>query len=231
MRTRISCRAGCSSRWPHLCSSGSDGASTSARGMRCAAAGPTWTSWSRSARPWRGAFSAIVTLLGLVRAACLFRGRRGGDHAGAARKAPRSACQGGHVGGARRPAAPAAEGRACDARRYRRRRDARRSPAGDRFVVRAGESVPVDGIVRDGASTIDESMLTGESRAVAKAHGATVYAGTVNQEGMLTCDATGVGTRTLLAGSCAWSPRRKAPRRRSSAWPIASRACSSRWSS
>ena len=36
--------------------------------------------------------------------------------------------------------------------------------AGDRFVVRAGESIPVDGIVREGTSTVDESMLTGESR-------------------------------------------------------------------
>ncbi|MEO8135329.1 MAG: heavy metal translocating P-type ATPase, partial [Betaproteobacteria bacterium] len=72
--------------------------------------------------------------------------------------------------------------------------------AGDRFVVRAGESIPVDGIVRDGSSTVDESMLTGESRAVAKAVGATVYAGTLNQDGFITCVATGVGGGTLLAG-------------------------------
>ena len=49
--------------------------------------------------------------------------------------------------------------------------------AGDRFVVRAGESVPVDGVVREGTSTVDESMLTGESRAVVKDAGAEVYAG------------------------------------------------------
>ncbi len=72
--------------------------------------------------------------------------------------------------------------------------------AGDRFLVRAGESVPVDGIVRDGQSAIDESMLTGESQAVAKAPGASVFAGTLNQDGMLTCDATSVGAGTLLAG-------------------------------
>ncbi|MBK9114613.1 MAG: copper-translocating P-type ATPase [Betaproteobacteria bacterium] len=72
--------------------------------------------------------------------------------------------------------------------------------AGDRFLVRAGESVPVDGIVRDGTTAIDESMLTGESRAVAKAPGARVYAGTVNQDGLVTCEATGVGSHTLLAG-------------------------------
>jgi len=72
--------------------------------------------------------------------------------------------------------------------------------AGDVFVVRAGESVPVDGVVRDGASSADESMLTGESRAVAKSSGATVFAGTLNQEGLLSCEATGVGSSTLLAG-------------------------------
>ena len=71
---------------------------------------------------------------------------------------------------------------------------------GDRFVVRAGESVPVDGIVRDGASSVDESMLTGESRAVTKSAGAKVFAGTLNQDGLLTAEATGVGSQTLLAG-------------------------------
>jgi len=71
---------------------------------------------------------------------------------------------------------------------------------GERFVVRAGDSVPVDGIVREGTSAIDESMLTGESLPVAKAPGARVYAGTVNQEGLLSCEATGVGSTTLLAG-------------------------------
>jgi len=72
--------------------------------------------------------------------------------------------------------------------------------AGDLFVVRAGESVPVDGRVRDGTTSVDESMLTGESRAVDKRAGAKVFAGTLNQDGMLTCEATGVGSATLLAG-------------------------------
>ncbi len=71
---------------------------------------------------------------------------------------------------------------------------------GDRVVVRAGESVAVDGIVRAGRSTVDESVLTGESRAVDKNVGDSVFAGTVNQEGSLTCEATGVGSTTLLAG-------------------------------
>jgi Cu+-exporting ATPase len=71
---------------------------------------------------------------------------------------------------------------------------------GDRFVVRAGESIPVDGIVIDGHASIDESMLTGESVPVAKAGGARAYAGTVDLDGRLRCEATGVGADTLLAG-------------------------------
>ncbi len=72
--------------------------------------------------------------------------------------------------------------------------------AGDRIVVRAGDAVPVDGIVDSGSSSVDESMLTGESRAVAKAPGDRIHAGTVNQDGMLVAVATGVGATTLLAG-------------------------------
>jgi Cu+-exporting ATPase len=71
---------------------------------------------------------------------------------------------------------------------------------GDRFVVRAGDSVPVDGLVVDGTSSVDESMLTGESRAVAKGAGDRVFAGTVNHDGTLRATATGVGSATLLAG-------------------------------
>src|SRR4030095_16705270 len=70
----------------------------------------------------------------------------------------------------------------------------------DRLVVRAGESIPVDAIVREGTSTVDESMLTGESQPLAKAPGMKVFAGTTNQDGLLICEATGVGSTTLLAG-------------------------------
>ena len=72
--------------------------------------------------------------------------------------------------------------------------------AGDRLIVRAGESIPVDGVVRDGSSSADESMLTGESLPAPKISGAKVFAGTLNLDGMLTCEATGVGNSTLLAG-------------------------------
>ena len=71
---------------------------------------------------------------------------------------------------------------------------------GDIFVVRPGESVPVDGEVMEGASGVDEAMLTGESLPRAKNAGDKVLAATVNGEGLLTCRATGVGSHTLLAG-------------------------------
>jgi len=71
---------------------------------------------------------------------------------------------------------------------------------GDVFIVRPGESVPVDGAVLDGQSSVNEAMLTGESMPVDKAGGDRVFAATANGEGMLRCKATGVGEHTLLAG-------------------------------
>ncbi len=71
---------------------------------------------------------------------------------------------------------------------------------GERILARAGERIAVDGVVVSGASGVDESMLTGESRAVSKQVGDKVYAGTLNQEGAFTFDATGVGASTMLGG-------------------------------
>jgi len=71
---------------------------------------------------------------------------------------------------------------------------------GDVFLVRPGESVPVDGEVVDGDSSVDEAMLTGESMPVGKRAGERVFAATVNGRGTLRCQATGVGEQTLLAG-------------------------------
>ena len=71
---------------------------------------------------------------------------------------------------------------------------------GDVLIVRPGESIPVDGVVVDGASSVNESMLTGESLPVAKDAGAKLYGGTLNQQGLLTMRATGVGADTALAG-------------------------------
>lgn len=70
---------------------------------------------------------------------------------------------------------------------------------GDVFVVRSGDSVPVDGEVIEGESSIDESMLTGESRAVEKQAGSRIFAGTLNTDGHLRCRATSVGNHTALA--------------------------------
>jgi len=71
---------------------------------------------------------------------------------------------------------------------------------GDVFVVRTGEAAPVDGAVIEGSSSVNESMLTGESLPVKKAPGDSIYAATINGEGLLRCRATGVGAHTLLAG-------------------------------
>ncbi len=71
---------------------------------------------------------------------------------------------------------------------------------GDVFLVRPGESVPVDGEVVDGESSINEAMLTGESMPVGKRNGDKVFAATSNGQGALRCRATGVGEHTLLAG-------------------------------
>ncbi len=70
---------------------------------------------------------------------------------------------------------------------------------GDVFLVRPGESVPVDGEVIDGESSLDEAMLTGESMPVSKRTGDQVFAATANGHGALRCRATGVGEQTLLA--------------------------------
>src|SRR5437660_2672013 len=71
---------------------------------------------------------------------------------------------------------------------------------GDVFVVRAGASVPVDGRVLSGESTVNEAMLTGESQPVTKTPRDEVLAGTVNESGPLRCEATAIGQATLLAG-------------------------------
>jgi Cu+-exporting ATPase len=70
---------------------------------------------------------------------------------------------------------------------------------GDVLRVKPGEKIPVDGIVDTGASTIDESMLTGESVPVEKNSGATVFGGTINRTGSFTFTATKVGSETMLA--------------------------------
>ena len=70
---------------------------------------------------------------------------------------------------------------------------------GDVLLVRPGESIPVDGVVRNGKSAVDESVFTGESLPVDKTPGDAVTAATMNQSGMLTIEATHVGTETALS--------------------------------
>ena len=70
---------------------------------------------------------------------------------------------------------------------------------GDIFLVRPGDSIPVDGVVLSGASAVNESALTGESLPVDKAENDKVSAGTINQSGFLRCRATGVGEDTALS--------------------------------
>ncbi len=71
---------------------------------------------------------------------------------------------------------------------------------GDRLLVKAGETVPTDGVVLSGDSHVDESMLTGESMPITKTAGDTVTGGTVNADGVLEISATAVGDATVLAG-------------------------------
>ncbi len=72
--------------------------------------------------------------------------------------------------------------------------------AGDLVLVRPGASVPADGVVREGYSALDESMLTGESRRVEKRSGSEVIAGTVNGDGSLRVEVTRTGDGTAIAG-------------------------------
>ena len=71
--------------------------------------------------------------------------------------------------------------------------------SGDIFAVRPGESIPVDGVIIEGSSSVDESALTGESIPVDKAEGDRVSAATVNQAGYIRCRATRVGEDTTLS--------------------------------
>jgi len=77
--------------------------------------------------------------------------------------------------------------------------DANTIKINDTVIVRPGENLPVDGIVTEGSSSVDESMLTGESLPVSKNYGAKVYAATMNQQGLLKCRATSIGSHTQLA--------------------------------
>ena len=92
---------------------------------------------------------------------------------------------------------------------------------GDHFIVRPGENIPVDGVVLEGTSAVNESALTGESIPVDKEAGDRVSAATLNQSGFLTCEATRVGEDTTLLPDhsdgqrCGSDKKRRSPK-----WPI-----------
>jgi len=71
---------------------------------------------------------------------------------------------------------------------------------GDTILIKPGERIPADGIIRNGHSFVEESMITGESMPVEKKEGDTVFTGTLNQKGILYLSVTKSGTETILAG-------------------------------
>jgi P-type Cu+ transporter len=91
--------------------------------------------------------------------------------------------------------------------------------AGDRLRVRPGEKVPVDGVVIEGSSAVDESMLTGEPLPVTKAHGDKLIGATLNTSGALVMRADKWAARPCWRRSCRWWRKRSARARRCSAWP------------
>ena len=93
---------------------------------------------------------------------------------------------------------------------------------GDTVLVRPGASIPADGIVVDGHSSVNEAMITGESAAIDKGAGDKVIAGTINQSGALRLDVTGTGERTALAGIMRLVTQAQASRSRAQA--VADRA-------
>ncbi len=98
---------------------------------------------------------------------------------------------------------------------------------GDRLRVRPGEKVPVDGTVLEGRSSVDESLVTGESMPVTKTDGDRVLGGTINSAGSLTMRADAVGRDTVLSRIVAMVAEAQRSGPRSSAWPTRSRPSSS----
>ena len=92
--------------------------------------------------------------------------------------------------------------------------------AGDMLRVRPGEKIPVDGVVVEGASAVDESMLTGEPIPVEKTTGDKVTGATVNGNGSLIVKAERVGRKRCWPRSSGWYRKPSAVERRFRSWPI-----------
>ncbi len=91
-------------------------------------------------------------------------------------------------------------------------------PPGSRILIRPGEKIPLDGIVRKGSSSIDQSPLTGESLPVPKEVGDEVFAGTLNEDGALECDTTKLATETTLARMVRLVEQARSKRSQSEQW-------------
>ena len=105
-----------------------------------------------------------------------------------------------------------------------------RVSVGDRLRVRPGEKVPADGIVLEGISYVDESMVTGEPTPVAKRMGDLVIGATVNGAGSFLMQAQRVGSETVLAQIVHMVAEAQRSRRRSSGWPMPWPDTLCRWS-
>lgn len=90
---------------------------------------------------------------------------------------------------------------------------------GDHVLVRPGGRIPVDGAVVSGYSSVDESMLTGESVAVEKEAGSSVFAGTINMQGAIVVSVQKLAADTMLAQMVEWYARRRAAKLPCSVWP------------
>ena len=143
---------------------------------------------------------SIVALLLPFRRAHVLRGRRG-DHDADPRSAAtsRRVRGGGRVQPSARCSSSARKRRACSGTAPRCRSRSRMSEPGALMVVRPGEKIPTDGVVVEGDSAIDQSMLTGEPVPVDVGPGSEVAGATINTYGRLVVRATKVGEETALA--------------------------------
>ena len=100
---------------------------------------------------------------------------------------------------------------------------------GDKLRVRPGDAVPVDGVISEGNSSVDESLMTGEAMPVEKSPGDPVTGGTTNKNGSLVMTAARVGADMVLSQIVAMVSNAKRLRAPIQAWPTKSRRCSCRW--
>ncbi len=149
-------------------------------GIGVAFIGSAWATWHGTGEVWYDSVTMFVFLLLAARFAELAARRRAMLATAALAPAPPALVSRLGVGGEERVAVAEIE-------------------PGQRILVRPGETVAVDGLIVEGRSTLDESLLTGESMPVARAIGEEVIAGTINVESPLTVEVRRVGAQTVLA--------------------------------